>query len=198
MIQLPQSIENLIAEIQKLPSIGYKTAQRLAFYILKQPQFYRDAFAHSILQSHEYHKCSRCACLSENTSCPICDNDQREMTIICVVEEFLDLYAIEQSGGYKGKYHILEGVLSPLDNISADDIRMKELFDRLDSVKEVIIATNTTLEGEATALYIKEKIAIQSPHVIVTRIARGLPMGADLEFADRVTLQSAFDGRKVI
>lgn len=198
MIVLPESIDSLITEIQKLPSIGHKTAQRLAFYLLKQPDFVRQQFAESLTHAHEYKKCNRCFCLSENSECPICDDEKRKKNIICVVEEFLDLFAIEQSNGFKGLYHILEGVLSPIDGISAIDIRMNELFGRLDNVEEVIVATNTTMEGEATAMYIKEKIAEKHPNTQVTRIARGLPMGADLEFADSITLLSAFEGRKVL
>ena len=198
MIKLPESIDKVICEIAQFPSIGRKTAQRLAFYLLKQPKENRKDLAESIENADEYTTCKTCFCLSEDNICPICIDPERNKKIICVVEEFLDLYAIEQSRSYTGIYHILGGVLSPIDNISASDIHMKELFERLDGVEEIIIATNPTMEGEATAMYIKRKVYESYPQIHITRIARGLPMGADLEFADSITLRSAFEDRKTL
>lgn len=198
MVKLPLSIQNMIDEISTLPGIGRKTAQRLGFFLLKRSSHQRSKLAQSIIDSADHHQCAVCHCLSESTDCPLCNDSEREAQSICVVEEFLDMYTIDQSPMYKGLYHILGGVLSPIDGISAQDLHLQSLFQRITpTVTEVIIATNTTLEGEATALYIKEKLKIH-PHVQVTRIARGLPVGSDLEYADSVTLQSAFEGRRIL
>jgi recombination protein RecR len=198
MVKLPVSIQTMIDEISTLPGIGRKTAQRLGFFLLKRSSYQRSKLAQSIIDSADHHQCVVCHCLSESTECPLCNDTEREAQSICIVEEFLDMYTIDQSPMYKGLYHILGGVLSPIDGISAQDLHLQSLFQRITpEVTEVIIATNTTLEGEATALYIKEKLKAH-PHVKVTRIARGLPVGSDLEYADSVTLQSAFEGRRVL
>jgi recombination protein RecR len=198
MVKLPLSIQTMIDEISTLPGIGRKTAQRLGFFLLKRSSHQRSTLAQSIVDSSNHHQCTICHCLSESDDCPLCNDSERDQYSICVVEEFLDMYTIDQSPMYKGLYHILGGVLSPIDGVTAQDINVQSLFQRITpTITEVIIATNTTLEGEATALYIKEKLKTH-PHVKVTRIARGLPVGSDVEYADSVTLQSAFEGRRVL
>ncbi len=196
---IPKVITELTDQIATLPGIGQKTAQRLAFYFLRLSKTQRSDFAESIIHADEYGTCPRCFALMEpGESCPFCDNPKRDPSIICVIEDFLDLFAIEQAGGYKGFYHILGGVLSPIDGVGLDDLNARELFDRLEGVTEVIIATNSSLEGEATAMYLKQKIHETHPNIHITRIARGLPMGSDLVFADSMTLQSAFEGRRTL
>lgn len=196
---VPQSIVNLTSNIAKLPGIGQKTAQRLAFYLLRVSKIERSELAESILQAENYTSCPCCFTLMEpNEACPFCDNPKRDSSIICVVEDFLDLLAIEQAGGYQGLYHILGGVLSPIDGVTMKDLHADELFKRLENIKEIIIATNASLEGEATAVYLKQKAHETHPEIHITRIARGIPMGSDLEFADSMTLQSAFEGRRAL
>lgn len=196
---IPKSIAHLTENIAKFPGIGQKTAQRLAFYLLRVSKSERNELAESVLNADQYTACPKCFALMEpGELCPFCENSKRDGNIICVIEDFLDLFAIEQSGSYKGLYHILGGVLSPIDGVTMSDLNMKELLQRLDTVKEIIIATNASLEGEATAMYLKQKIHETHPEINITRIARGLPMGSDLEFADSMTLQSAFDGRRTL
>ncbi len=196
---IPKSIITLSENIGKFPGIGQKTAQRLAFYLLRVSKSERNELAESILHADQYSSCPKCFSLTEREEpCPFCDNSKRDSATICVIEDFLDLFAIEQAGGYKGLYHILGGVLSPIDGVTLNDLNIKELLERLDTIKEIIIATNASLEGEATAMYLKQKIHTTHPEINITRIARGLPMGSDLEFADSMTLQSAFDGRRTL
>jgi len=192
------SIERLIEEFQKFPGVGRKTAQRLVFYLLRSPKEEISGLAEAIKAVKEkVGFCSVCFNISEKDPCDICTDLNRDRSLICVVEEASDLWALERTGEYKGLFHILGGVLSPLDGIGPDDLHIKELLSRLkEGVKETILATNPNTEGEATAVYLSN--LIKPLKVKVSRIARGLPMGGDLEYADQVTLAKAIEGRTEI
>lgn len=191
------TIARLIQEFNKLPGIGPKSAQRLAFYLLRaQPEQAR-TLAEAILDLKQQVKlCSVCYNVSDNNPCSLCQNEQRDRSRICIVEQPQDIIAIEHTGVYKGVYHVLHGAISPTEGVGANDIRIQELTMRLqnNSVQEVIVATNTNLEGEQTALYLQRLLAPLG--VKVTRLARGLPFGAELEYADDMTLTRAFEGRQ--
>jgi len=187
-------LEKLVSELSKLPGIGRKSAQRLSFYFLKQSKSEVQELARTLIEVKEkVRECEICFNFTESSPCSICLSKRRNRSVICVVEEPTDLMAIERSGEYKGLYHVIGGVISPLDGISPDDLHIKELFDRLDSVEEVIIATNPSIEGETTTLYLQREM--KERNIKVTRIARGIPMGSALEYADQVTLVRAFEGR---
>lgn len=192
-------VATLVKELSRLPGIGEKTAQRLAFHILKLPKVEAESLARSIVDVKEKVKiCSRCFNITEEDPCQICRDSHRNEKQICVVEEPHDLLAIEKTGAFKGKYHVLQGALSPLDGRGPDDIRVRELLERLkaDNVDEVIIATNPNNDGEATAHYLTK---VTKPLGIkVTKIAQGIPMGGDLEYADHVTIGRAIEGRREI
>jgi recombination protein RecR len=198
------SLEKLIEEFSKLPGIGKKTAQRMAFYILKNKKEAAEDLAQALLDVKEkVHYCSVCFNVTEEDPCSICKDEKRDRSIICVVEEANDVFALDKTNQYKGLFHVLGGVLAPLDGIGPDELKIKELLLRLKGpkdpasrekqVKEVILATNPNTEGEATAIYIAK--LIKPLGIKVTRIARGLPAGGDLEFADQVTLANAIEGR---
>lgn len=194
--KMVDSIEKLIEEFSKFPGIGKKTAQRMAFFVLKQRKEEAEALAQSILDvKSKVGYCSICFNITEDDPCSICKAEKRDKSAICVVEEANDVVALEKTNQYKGLYHVLGGVLSPLDGIGPDDLKVKELLSRLKSkqVKEVILATNPSAEGEATAIYLSK--LIKPLGVKVTRIARGLPAGGDLEYADQTTLANALEGR---
>ncbi len=195
MFKSSESVERLIEELSKMPGIGRKTAQRITFYILKENKEEAQGLAQAILDVKEKVKyCSICFNITEADPCWICLDEKRDKTSICVVEEANDVLALERTAEYKGLYHVLGGALSPLDGIGPDNLRIKELLTRLkDNVQEVILATNPNVEGEATAIYLSK--LIKPLGVKVTRIARGLPVGGDLEFADQVTLTKAIEGR---
>lgn len=189
-------LQNLIEEFEKLPGIGSKTAQRLAFYVLNQPMEKAKKFADAIICAKEkLCYCSVCQNLSDKEVCSICDNPARDNSVICVVESPRDVIQIEHTNEFKGVYHVLHGAISPMDNVGPDDIRIKELVARIGSgeVREVIMATNPNLEGETTAMYISK--LIKPFGVSVTRIAHGVPVGGELEFADEVTLSKALKWR---
>lgn len=191
------SVARLIQELNKLPGIGSKSAQRLAYHIIKLPPDEAHMLAEAITVVKDLVIfCSRCQNLSDTDPCPICTDDRRDATQVCVVEEPLDVLALERTHCYRGLYHVLHGVISPINGVGPEDLKLKELISRLDgaSVQELIIATNPTLEGEATAMYIRRQVG-QLP-VKVTHLARGLPVGGDLEYADEVTLSRAFQGRQ--
>jgi len=192
-------VSRLIEEFSKLPGVGPKSAQRLTYYLLRASQEDAQALAQAILEVKEkIILCSICQNITDSDPCAICNNDQRDRGIICVVEEPLDILALERTGSYRGMYHVLHGVISPMDGIGPDDLKIRELLARLksDEVREVIMATNPNLEGEATSMYLTRLI---SPLGLkVTRLARGLPMGADLEYADNVTLARALEGRQEV
>ena len=189
-----QLLEKLVSELTKLPGIGRKSAQRLSFYFLKQSKSEVQEFARTLIEVKEkVRECEICFNFTESSPCSICLSKNRNRSIICVVEEQTDLMAIERSGEYNGLYHVIGGVISPLDGISPDDLHIKELFDRLDLIEEVIIATNPSIEGETTTLYLLREI--KQRNIKITRIARGIPMGSAIEHADQVTLVRAFEGR---
>jgi recombination protein RecR len=194
--RMVDSIEKLIEEFSKFPGIGKKTAQRMAFFVLKQRQEESEALAQAILEvKSKVSYCSVCFNITEDDPCVICKDEKRDRSTICVVEEANDVVALEKTNQYKGLYHVLGGVLSPLDGIGPEDLKIKELLSRLKGkqIKEVIIATNPSTEGEATAIYLSR--LIKPLGIKVTRIARGLPAGGDLEYADLTTLANALEGR---
>lgn len=189
-----QLLEKLVSELSKLPGIGRKSAQRLSIYFLKQSKSEVQELARTLIEVKEkVRECEICFNFTESSPCSICLSKNRNRSIICVVEEQTDLMAIERSGEYKGLYHVIGGVISPLDGISPDDLHIQELFDRLDSVEEVIIATNPSIEGETTTLYLQREM--KNRDIKITRIARGIPMGSAIEHADQVTLVRALEGR---
>lgn len=192
-------VMRLIDEFHKLPGIGPKTAQRLTYYLIRMPEEEARALAEAILAiKDQIVLCSACQNITDSDPCLICRNDKRDRSQICVVAEPLDILPLERTGGYKGLYHVLHGAISPADGIGPDDLKMKELLERLKDgvVSEVILATNPNLEGEATAMYLHRLIGPLG--VRVTRLARGLPFGADLEYADDVTLTRALENRQEI
>lgn len=189
-------LQNLIEEFEKLPGIGSKTAQRLAFHIINQPEDRARRFAYAIIDAKEkLCYCRECQNLSDKEICSICDNSARDHSVICVVESPRDVLQIERTNEYKGLYHVLHGAISPMDNVGPDDIRIKELIKRINDgeITEVIMATNPNLEGETTAMYISK--LIKPFGINVTRIAHGVPVGGELEFADEVTLSKALKWR---
>ncbi|MBI4297825.1 MAG: recombination protein RecR [Chloroflexi bacterium] len=190
-------IARLMAELTRLPGIGPKTAARLTYHLLRRPKEEAQALAEAIVALKEQTVlCSRCQNLSQADPCPLCSSPERDGGLICVVEEPLDILALERTGRYKGLYHVLHGVLSPLNGVGPDDLKVQELVERLKGggVREVILATNPNVEGETTALYLHRLLLPLG--VRLTRLARGLPMGADLEYADDVTLTQALEGRR--
>lgn len=197
MAYYPEPVARLIEALQKLPGIGPKTAQRLTFFLLKQPVGEVQALSEALtqLKSQIVH-CSICFNVTEEDPCRICKDPARDSRLLCVVEEPNDLLAMERTGQFRGRYHALLGALSPLDGIGPEDLKVRELLARLEAspVEEVILATNPNVEGEATAIYLAK--LLKPLRVRVTRIARGLPVGGDLEYADEVTLAKALEGRK--
>lgn len=192
-------ISALIDELAKLPGIGPKTAQRLAFYILSGSREQAQNLARTVLEAKEkIGLCSRCCNLTEDDPCSVCQASEREKSLLCIVEQPRDVLAVERTGEYKGLYHVLHGSISPIDGIGPDDIKIKELLKRLEKEKfaEIIIATDPNVEGEATALYLAR--LLKPLELKVSRIAHGVPVGGDLEFADEVTLSKALEGRKSI
>lgn len=199
MEQYALPISNLIDQLSKLPGIGKKTAQRLAFFILEMETLEAEKISEAILEAKEkIQLCSICQNLTDIDPCAICQDSNRDKSVICVVEGAKDIIAMEKSREYKGQYHVLHGVISPMDRIGPDEIKVKELLNRLedDSVEEVILATNPTVEGEATSLYISR--LVKPLGVKVTRIAHGIPVGGDLEYFDEVTLSKAMENRRVL
>ena len=195
----PKSIATLIEHFQKFPSIGPKSAQRMAFYLLRMPMSEVQKFAQSMIDAKQNTRtCEICFNISSESPCEICASTKRDRSIICVVAETKDLIAIEKTNEYKGLYHVLQGLISPLDGIGADDIRIKELLNRLtsDEVQEIIVALPPSVEGEATSLYLTK--LVKPFGIKVSRIAFGLPVGADLEYADEITLARAIEGRREI
>lgn len=204
-MKIPKPIASLIEHFEKLPGIGPKTAQRLTFYLLHIPQQELDAFAKSLVSLKKETKiCSVCKNVGETDPCFICDDKNRDQTIILVVEQPLDILAFEKTGKYHGLYHVLHGAISPLENIGPDELYIEDLLDRVKGnkvVKEIIIATNPTMEGEATAMYLAKKLKelnIKHQPLAITRLGMGIPTGADLEYADEVTLTQAIEGRRKI
>lgn len=191
------SIEKLIESFERLPSIGHKTAVRLAFHMLDSSKEETDEFINSIINAKEKLKyCSNCYNISDTDPCPICSSPKRDNSVICVVEDVRDVMAMERTHEFKGVYHVLHGTISPMNGIGPEDIKIKELLNRIanNDIKEIIIATNPRVEGEATAIYISK--IIKPLGIKVTRIAHGIPVGGDLEYTDEVTLSKALEGRR--
>ncbi len=194
---LAKPVARLVEELSRLPGIGPKTASRLTFYLLRAPKEQVKALSQAIGELHEkIVTCEICYNITEASPCPICRDEERDRSLLCVVEEPLDVLAIERTGEYKGLYHVLGGVISPMEGIGPENLKIAQLLRRLESepVKEVILATNPSLEGESTAIYIRRLLS--SFPIKVTRIAHGLPVGGDLEYADQVTLTRALEGRR--
>ena len=194
----PEALKNLIASFSRLPGIGPKTAQRLSFFLIKSSPEEIEGLINSLTEVKEkIHFCSRCGFYAEDELCSICQDSNRESTILCVVERPQDVLSIEKTG-YRGLYHVLQGVLSPLTGVGPEDLTISQLMKRVETEKfrEVILGTNPSLDGEATAYFIARKL--RSYPIRITMIARGLPLGGDLEFADDITLSQAFEGRRDI
>lgn len=196
-MKVPKSVASLIEAFEALPGIGPKTAARLTYYLLHAPEELSQKLSeatHDLKQKTQI--CSVCQNITEVNPCDLCDDETRNKAIICVVEDPLDVWSVEKSGGFGGYYHVLHGVIAPLDNIGPEDLKIGELLMRLkgEEVKEIILATNPSMEGEATAMYLQR--LIKPLGVKITRIARGIPIGAEIEYADEVTVRRALEGRK--
>ena len=192
-----ESVQKLIKEFEKFLGIGHKTAVRLAFFVLESDENFAKEMASTLVEAKQSVKfCSKCFNLTDKDPCEICSNPKRDNEVICVVEDVKDVVAMEKTHEFKGLYHVLHGAISPMNNVSAADIKIKELITRLadGKIKEVIIATNPTIEGEATAMYISR--LLKSMGIMVTRIAHGIPVGGDLEYTDEITLIKALEGRR--
>lgn len=201
MQKLPKAVTRLIEKFERLPGIGPKSAQRLVFYLLHNPEHELEDFAEKLTAlKRDTVMCEICHNVAEHNPCGICSDPSRDTAQLCVVEQPLDLLALERSGTYSGRYHVLHGAISPLNNIGPDQLFLRDIVDRLEGVTELILATNPTLEGEATALYITELLknntSATAKKIKITRIGHGLPIGADIEYADGVTLARALEGRR--
>lgn len=199
-MKIPKAIQQVIESFERLPGVGPKTAQRLTFYLLHVPQVELDRFAGSVVNLKKNTvMCANCFSVDETDPCSICSDAKRDQSVVCVVEQPLDVLALEKSGKYHGVYHVLHGKIDPLNNIGPDEIRINELILRIKNyelgIEEIILATNPTMEGEATAMYISKQLKTQNSKLKITRIGRGLPTGADLEYADPTTLERAMEGR---
>ena len=191
------SLARLIEQFERMPGIGHKSAQRLAFHVLSMKQSEAEAFSNAILDAHtKIKKCSRCCNLAEEELCPICKSQNRDESLVCVVEDPRDVLAFERTHEFSGTYHVLHGVISPMNSVGPEDITIKELLSRIaeGKVEEVIMATNPTVEGEATAMYISR--LLKPMGITVSRLAYGVPVGAELEYADEVTLTRELEGRR--
>lgn len=201
MQKLPRAVRELTESFEKLPGIGPKSAQRLVFYLLHFPEERLQEFADRLVAlKRNTVLCSKCHHVSEHDPCSICDDSSRDATKLCIVEQPLDVVALERSEAYNGKYHVLHGAIAPLNNIGPEQLFLHDIVSRLDGVNEIILATNPTMEGEATALYILEYLQqstkVDTDAVTITRIGHGLPVGADIEYADGVTLKRSLEGRQ--
>jgi len=197
----PAPVQRLVTELGKLPGIGQRTAQRLAFHILRSDLDDAVGLADAIREVKErITLCERCFNLADAPLCGICSDERRDASVICVVEEPGDVIPMERTHEYRGLYHVLGGALSPIDGVDPEDIKIAELFRRVEAgeIREVVLATNPTTTGEATALHIAAGLRERAPDVVVTRLASGLPVGSDLEYADEVTLGKAFSGRRAV
>lgn len=197
MNSFPDSLNNLIDEFSRFPGIGKKTAQRMAFYVLNSTNNLADELSHAIQSlKSKIRFCEKCHGISEDVLCQICSDPRRDSTSICVVENPADIYTFEKTNIFKGLYHVLGGVLSPLDGIGPDDLNINSLIERVNTDDEILVATNATIEGEATCLYLANILEKES--VKVTRLARGLPIGGDLEFVDDATIMRAIEDRSLM
>ncbi len=197
MNALPESLNRLVEGLSQFPGIGKKTAERMAFHLLKSNSGWAQSLAQAIVDVKEQiHECPACHNISETTPCSICADEKRDASMLCVVEDTTDLVAFEKTNHYRGKYHVLGGVLSPLDGVGPENLHIDTLLERLNGEEEVIIATNPSAEGETTALYLAKQL--KERNVKVTRLASGIPVGGDLEYTDEATLVSALEGRREI
>lgn len=199
-MKIPRAIERVVEGFERLPGIGPKSAQRLGFYLLHVPQEQLDEFADALSNlKKEIMLCQNCYNIGNTEICEICSDEKRDNSFICVVEDALDVVALEKSRKFNGIYHVLHGVVDPLNSIGPDDIYIPQLVERVGKnpdITEILIATNPTMEGEATAMYLHKRIQEKNPKIKVTRIGRGLPIGADIEYADETTLSRALEGRR--
>lgn len=200
-MKLPKAVTRVVEDFEKLPGVGPKSAQRLAFYLLHVPQHNLEQFANDLTNlKKETVLCSVCYNIGDENPCFICSDGNRDKSTICIVEDALDVLALERSGTYKGLYHVLHGVIDPLNSIGPDDIYIPQLLSRMktldEQVQEIILATNPTMEGEATAMYLVRDLKAQNNNLKITRIGHGLPTGADIEYADETTLDRALEGRR--
>lgn len=199
-MRIPKALENVIESFESLPGIGPKSAQRLGFYLLHVPQSDLDSFANALINlKKNTQMCKICFNIGTTEICDVCSDSERQTETVCVVEDALDVIAFERSDKFDGVYHVLHGVIDPLNSLGPDDIYIPQLVKRVrndDRIKEIIIATNPTMEGEATAMYIVKEIQKIKPGMVISRIGRGLPVGADIEYADEVTLTRALEGRR--
>lgn len=201
MSKLPSSLERVINELSKLPGIGPKSAQRLAFYLLKREGVELELLSGAIAELKSgVTFCDTCHNMADNNPCEVCCDARRDQTLLCIVEEPMDVVALDKGSGYQGVFHVLGGVLNPLEGIGIENLNIASLIDRIrnssSGIREVIIATNPTLEGETTAMHLNKMLRAEFPTLTLTRIARGLPMGGDLEYADEITLTRALEGRR--
>ncbi len=202
-MNLPEPIDNLVKELSRLPSVGFRTAERIALYLLKKPRFELERFGNAVVGAKDkIDYCNVCCMLTErpNQLCSICESSKKNKQIVCVVSEISDLLSIEKSGNYNGVFHVLHGELSPLDGIGPEHLFFDKLWDRLsnDSIEEIILATNPTFEGESTAFYIKKFVKERYPEVRITQLAQGIPQGGSVEYMDHITLGKAMEGRKEV
>lgn len=199
-MKIPKAVERVVEGFERLPGIGPKSAQRLGFYLLHVPQEYLDEFAVALSNlKKETTICKNCFNIGSTDLCEICSDERRDESFVCIVEDPLDVVAIEKSRKFTGMYHVLHGIIDPLNSIGPDDIYIPQLLDRVkrdsNAIKEILLATNPTMEGEATAMYIVKQLQVINPDLKITRIGRGLPIGADIEYADETTIGRALEGR---
>ena len=197
MNSFPESANQLIRELSRLPGIGQKTAQRLTFHILKSDQNDVERLARSLMDIKEKTgSCTICGAITETDPCGICNDSKRDDYLICIVEDAQDIYAFEKTNSFRGKYHVLGGVISPLDGIGPDDLNLEKLYDRIESGTEIVLATNPSVEGDTTALYLAK--VLTKKKVKITRLARGIPVGSEIEYMDEITLIRAMEGRTIL
>ena len=197
MNSFPESVNQLIRELSRLPGIGQKTAQRLTFHILKSDQNDVERLARSLMDiKSKTDSCTICGEITETDPCGICNDSKRDDYLICIVEDAQDIYAFEKTNSFRGKYHVLGGVISPLDGIGPDDLNLEKLYDRIESGTEIVLATNPSVEGDTTALYLAK--VLTKKKVKITRLARGIPVGSEIEYMDEITLIRAMEGRTIL
>ena len=197
MNSFPESVNQLIRELSRLPGIGQKTAQRLTFHILKSDQNDVERLARSLMDiKSKTDSCTICGAITETDSCGICNDSKRDDYLICIVEDAQDIYAFEKTNSFRGKYHVLGGVISPLDGIGPDDLNLEKLYDRIEPGTEIVLATNPSVEGDTTGLYLAK--VLTKKKVKITRLARGIPVGSEIEYMDEITLIRAMEGRTIL
>lgn len=199
-MKLPKLVEDLISELSRLPSIGSRTAEKIALHMLKKPEFEVQRFSTTFVEAKKKARyCQNCTMLTESELCDVCNSEKRDKQIVCIVAEVTDLISIERTGAFQGQYHVLHGELSPLDSIGPEHLTFERLWERLattNEINELILATNPTFEGESTAFYIKKHIREKHPHIKITKLAQGIPQGGSVEYLDHITLGKAMSDRK--